>query len=105
MIAHLGSHRSAVGVGDDQIRGLQRHVTIYAASRYLAAQRFESAATLHLVTAQAALRKCRRIPLRLMHVMTGDAGHRSGLLIAAAPLQQRHLVAMHVEPGRRIWTR
>src|SRR5438552_6338295 len=104
MIAHLGPHRSAIGVGDDQVRSLHRHVAIHAASRYLAAQRFEPTAALHLVTAKAALRKCRRIALRLMHVMTGDAGHGSGLLIAAAPLQQRHLVAMHVEPGRRIWT-
>ena len=81
--SHLRLDLAAVGVEDDLIRLLQRHVTGGATIPYLSAQGRELPAILYLVAADATRRKGVRVALRLVDIVAGTARHRGGTIAAA----------------------
>ena len=81
--AHLGLDLVAVGIEDDLIRLLQRHMASSTTIQYLSAQGRKLPAILHLVAADATRRKGVRVALRLVDIVAGTARHRGGTIAAA----------------------
>ena len=94
----------SVQVGDDQVGILHRHVAIDAVLANLRTQLRKFAAVAILMTLQTffRIRSCRAFGC--MHVMARRTRHLR-VLVAAASLRKRHLIAVHVNAGLRVGTR
>jgi hypothetical protein len=83
MAAQERSDLLAIGIGNNQIRGLHGHMTVDANSDYFFAEFGEKSASFRLMALQAASGKVGSVTLDLMNVVAGSAGHGSRFLEAA----------------------
>lgn len=96
VVPHCCPHLFAGGFRDDDIGCFHRHMAIDAIGCNFLSHRFCHAAALPLVAGKASVGICCCGSLWCMNVMTSRAGHGLRRTIAAAPLQQADLIAMHV---------
>src|SRR5471030_1277789 len=82
-------------VRDDCIRRQLRHVAVHTLTHQCMAPLGKEAATLGLMTLEAPAGEDGGVALRSVHVVAGGAGHRR-FAEAAAPLQQRYLIPVHI---------
>ena len=96
MITDHGAGLLAIGVGNDQVGRLHRHMAVDAGYGDFVAQLWEFTASFHVVTFQTMSGKGGGGALRLMHVVTGRTSHLGRGKITAAHLQKSYLIAMNI---------
>ena len=103
VIPHPRLDLLSIYVRDDQVRFLHRHVAINAVVANPRAQLRKLPAVAVFVARQAFVRISRRRSFGRVHFMARRAAHLR-ILVAAAPLRQRHLVAVNIHRGVGIGT-
>jgi len=91
-----------VDVGNDAVGILDRHVAIDAVRLNLCAELRKLGTVAILVALQAFFRVRRRGAIGAVYFVARRAGHLR-VLVAAASLRQRHLIAVHIDMGIGVW--